>query len=208
MARALTGLSPWRWQARWWERRPARVRELEGASLREDRTIRRLGADEIERNPDLHAFAASYGIEPEDLLAYLASAEGGFGCYRLAVLFLLPPDVAPPRVYCLDGPRGRAGSEHRTSQVELCLYYREDPAERRWKPEDGLRRLFDLARRHVTGEYIWQKTGAWPVQEAPHGETEPARWDPSLALGPLRKPGRNEPCTCGSARKAKRCCWR
>ena len=208
MAWALTELSPRRWQARWWERLPARVQALEGASLREDRTIRRLDAEEIERNRDLHAFAASNGIEPEDLLAYLAWAEGRFGRYRLAALFLLPPDLARPAVLCLDGPRGEAASKHRTSQVELCLYYKDDPPERRWQPQDGLRRLFDLARRHVTGEHIWRQTGAWPVQEAPHGETEPAPRNPSLALGPLRKPSRNQPCTCGSGRKAKRCCWR
>jgi hypothetical protein len=194
--------------ARWWEWLPARVRALEGASLREDRTIRRLTAEEIERNRDLRTFVESHKIEAEDPLVYVAHAEGGFGRYRLAVIFLFPPDIAPPRIYCLDGPRGTAASEHRTSEVELCLHYKDDPGERRWKPEDGLRRLFDLARRHVTGEYISRETGAWPIEEAPHGETEPARPDPSLALPPLRKPGRNEPCTCGSGRKAKRCCWR
>ena len=188
MAGSLDQLPEQRKYARWWEWLPARVRALEGVSLREDPTIRRLGAEEIDRNRDLRAFVESQQIEPEDLLAYVAYAEGGFGRYRLAATFLFPPDIAPPTVYCLDGPRGRAASEHRTSEVELCLYYKEDPDERRWKPEDGLRRLFDLARRHVTGEYLWRRTGAWPVEEAPHGETEPARPDrpPGILRGALR----------------------
>jgi SEC-C motif len=208
VAGSLAELPEQRKYARWWEWLPAPVRALEGASLREDPTIRRLDAEEIERNRDLRTFVESHQIEPEDLLVYMAYAEGGFGRYRLAAIFLLPPDIAPPTVCCLDGPRGSAASEHRLTETELCLYYKDDPDERRWKPEDGLRRLFDLARRHVTGEHLWRKTGAWPVEEAPHGETEPARSDPSLALPLLRKPGRNEPCTCGSGRKAKRCCWR
>jgi hypothetical protein len=194
--------------ARWWEQLPERVRALEGASLREDRTIRRLAAEEIDRNLDLRAFVEHLGIGPGDLLAYMAYAEGRFGRYRLVALFPLPPDVCDPVVLCLDGPRGGAASEHRIEELQLCLYYKDDPNERRWTPRDGLRRLFDLARRHVTGEYIWRATGKWPVEEAPHGETEPAPSDPSLALPPVRRPGRNEPCTCGSGRKSKRCCWR
>jgi hypothetical protein len=208
MADGIDDLPDSRRHARWWEWLPARVRALEGAGMREDRTIRRLGADEIECNSDLRAYVESQCIEPADLLAYLGYAEGGFGRYRLAAVFLYPPDIAPPSVCCLDGPRGPAASVHRMSDVELCLYYWDDPDERRWKAEDGLRRLFDLARRHVTGEYIWRMTGAWPVVEAPHGEAAPAPPDARLALPPLRKPSRNEPCTCGSGRKAKRCCWR
>jgi uncharacterized protein YecA (UPF0149 family) len=50
--------------------------------------------------------------------------------------------------------------------------------------------------------------GQWPIEEAPHGEAEPAAPDPSILLPQLKKPGRNEPCTCGSGRKSKKCCWR
>lgn len=194
--------------ARWWEWSPQRLQALEGASLREDRTIRRLHADEIDRNPDLRRFVEWLGIDPGDLLVYEAAADGGFGRFRLAAIFLFPPDQDAPRVFCLDGPRGSDASVHRNGEVELCLWYKDDPDERRWKPGDGLLRLVDLARRHVTGEYIWRVTERWPVQEAPHGETEPAALNPSVALPPLRKPGRNERCSCGSGRKAKRCCWR
>jgi len=207
MAGALDNLPKQRKYARWWEWLPTRLHALEGFSLREDRTIRRLAPDEIEANRDLRAFVESHAIEPEDLLVYVAYADGRFGRYRLAALFLYPPDIDPPKVYCLDGPRGPAASEHRNSAVELCLYYKHDPPERRWTPKDGLRRLFDLARRHVTGEYIYRMIGRWPFQEAPHGETEPAPSDPRLALPPPGDPGRNKPCTCGSGRKAKKCCW-
>lgn len=194
--------------ASWWRTRPAEVAALEGASLREDRTIRRLRADELERNADLRTILDQYGIAAADLLAYVAYADGPFGRYRVAAVFILPPAVFPPAVYCLDGPRGASASVHRNGETELCLFYRGDPDERRWTPADGLRRLFDLARRHLVGEHIAREQGSWPIEEAPHGETEPARPDPRLALPPLRRPGRNEPCSCGSGLKAKRCCWR
>lgn len=194
--------------ARWWEWLPARVAALEGQSLRHDKTIRRLSPDEIGRNADFMAFARACEVEPGDLLAYIAHAEGGFGRSRIAAVFLVPPDVGNPHVLCLDGPRGSAASEHRNGETELCLFYKDDPPERRWTHRDGLCRLFDLARRHVTGEYIARTRGAWPIEEAPHDETDPAACDPSLALPRLRKPRRNELCPCGSGRKAKRCCWR
>ncbi len=193
---------------RWWEWLPARRLALEGVSLQADRTIRRLSGAEIDRNRDLRALVDRLSVEPDDLLVYLAHAEGRFGRYRLAVICPYPPDILMPRVFCLDGPRGTDASEHRNSEVELCLFYKDDPTERRWTPDDGLGRLFDLARRHVTGEYIYRETGSWPFEEAPHGETEPAPRDMSLALERVRKPGRNEPCPCGSGRKSKRCCFR
>jgi SEC-C motif len=201
-------LSDRRKHVRWWDWLPARLTALEGSSLREDRTIRRLTPEEIERNNNLQQLSETCEVEPGDLLAYVAHAEGGFGRYRLAAVFLVPPDIARPHVLCLDGPRGREASDHRMGEVELCLFYKDDPPERRWTHRDGLVRLFDLARRHVTGEHIARTEGSWPIEEAPHGDTDPAPSDPALALPPVRKPGRNEPCPCGSGRKSKRCCWR
>ncbi len=61
---------------RWWEKRPDQLRALEELSLPQDRTIRRLDADEIERNRDLRTFVEAIGIHAEDDLAYLAFAEG------------------------------------------------------------------------------------------------------------------------------------
>ena len=199
----------WRCTVRWWEAQPARVAALEGMSLRLDSTAARLGAEEVDRNPDLRRLAAErLGVEPEDLLVYGALADGPFGRYRLAAVFPLPPGAQDPYVFCLDGPRGVLASPHRNGEAELCLYYKRDPSERRWGEDNGLLRLLDLARQHVTAEYVWRATGRWPIDEAPHGETEPAPPDPSLAVSPLRPPRRNDPCPCGSGSKAKRCCFR
>lgn len=186
----------------------ARVAALEGTSLKLDHTIVRLEDDEIYRNQDLRRLVETLDIEPEDLLVYRALADGPYGRYRLAAVFFVPLDVGDPRVLCLDGPRGMEASEHRNGEAALCLYYKDDPPERRWRERDGIVRLFDLARQHVAAEYIWRKTGTWPIDEAPHGETESASPDSLLALPALRSPRRNDPCPCGSDRKAKRCCFR
>lgn len=196
-----------RCRVRWWEVQPARVAALEEPSLELDRTIVRLDVDEIDRIRDLRRIVEALDIEPDDLLVYRAIVDGSFGRYRLAAAFLFPPDMRDPLVLCLDGPRGAQASRHRNSDAELCLYYKDDPPERRWKEDDGLLRLFDLARQHITAEHLWRKTRRWPIDEAPHGETEPAPPDPSLALPPLRLPRRKGPCPCESGRKAKRCCF-
>ena len=65
--------------------------------------------------------------------------------------------------------------------AELCLYYRDDPPERRWTLEHGLLGLFDIARTHVANECEWRDTGRWPGVDAPHGTTSPARPDQSIA---------------------------
>jgi hypothetical protein len=181
---------------------------MEHPSLELDPTIARLEGDEVDRNPDLRRFAEGLRVEPEDLLAYLAPVDGPFGRYRLAAVFPLAPDAVEPTVMCLDGPRGIWSSKHRNGPTELCLYYEDDPPERRWTERLGILRLFDLARRHVAAEHVWRKTRRWPTEEAPHGRHEPVPPDPSLALKPLRKPGRNVPCPCGSGEKSKRCCFR
>jgi len=173
-----------------------------------DSTISRLGRDEIDRNRDLRRLVGKLGVEPEDMLAYRALADGAFGRYRVAAVFPRPPDETDPMVLCLDGPRGKEASRHRNSETALCLYYWDDPSERRWTESDRLIRLFDLARQHLACEHIFRETGRWPIDEAPHGETVPAPPDPSLALPPLRWPNRNRPCPCGSGRKANRCCFR
>lgn len=196
-----------RCRARWWEVQPERVTELEGPSFGLDPTLRRLGAGEIRRNQDLHDVCRRLGVEAEDLLAYQALADGPFGRYRVAAVFPLPPDKMDPLVLCLDGPRGQQASLHRNGDAILCLYYKDDPPERRWRVRDRLIRLFGLARQHLACEYIFRKTGNWPINEAPHGETTPAHSDPSKALPPIQWPRRNRACPCDSGRKAKRCCF-
>lgn len=194
--------------ARWWEIQPGRVAALEGPSFGLDPTISRLGAKEILRNKDLRDLAGRLGAEPERLLAYRALADGPFGRYRVAAVFPCPPAKKDPIVLCLDGPRGGEASEHRNGEAALCLYYKDDPPERRWNEEDRLVRLFDLARQHLACEHVFRETGRWPIDEAPHGETRPASHDPSLRLPPLRWPNPNRLCPCGSGSKAKRCCLR
>lgn len=198
----------WRCRVRWWEVQKSRVTALEHPSLEMDPTITKLDGDEVDRNPDLRRITGRLGVEPEDLLAYRAPADGPFGRYRLVAVFPLPPDIRDPAVLCLDGPRGPRSSKHRNGPAELCLYYEDDPPERRWTEDLGLLRLFDLARRHVTAEHIWRETERWPTEEAPHGRSEPVLPDPSLALAPLLRPGRNSPCPCGSGLKTKRCCFK
>ncbi|MDX6602999.1 MAG: hypothetical protein QOF13_2201 [Solirubrobacterales bacterium] len=199
--------------AQWWRRRPDVVRHIEGDCWQRDFSLSRLAPAEIVRNPDLRPLAANAGVLPTDLLAYSAIAAGRFGIYRIAALFPLEPDDAQPltrpRVYCLDGPRGLAASEHRHSDIELCLYFPHDPPERRWNLDQGLWRLLGLARQHLICEEYVRRTGEpWPIDAAPHGPTEPLESDPSLALGLPSRPGRNELCSCGSGKKSKVCCCR
>ncbi len=66
----------------------ARVAELEDPSLKLDHTIVRLEDDEIDRDRDLHRHVEVLDVEPEDLLVYQALADGPYGRYRLAAVFL------------------------------------------------------------------------------------------------------------------------
>lgn len=193
--------------ARWWEIQPEQVAVLEGPSFGLDPTISRLGGKEILRNKDLRDFIGRLGVAPSDLLAYRALADGPFGRYRVVAVCPHPPGKSDPVVLCLDGPRGNEASEHRNGEAILCLYYWNDPPERRWTADDRLIRLFDLARQHLACEHVFRETGAWPIDEAPHGETHSAPSDPTLRLPILRWPNRNSPCPCGSGRTARRCCF-
>ena len=170
------------WEVRW---------QLEHQSMLVDSTIALLTLREMRRLPDVVTHAERGSVRLWDLLAYSALAETGDGRLRLVAIFPGHPDTAHPDVLCLDGPRT---SKHRNPPFEdgvfgksatLCLYYRQDPKERRWTPEHGLLGLFDIARVHVTNEHIWRRTGNWPSEDAPHGLTAPAQEDPSLALPPL-----------------------
>jgi hypothetical protein len=132
-------------------------------------------------------------IAAHDLLAYEATAGGRYGLVRVAALFPLSPfEGYHPEVFALDGDRR---SKHRNPPFDngeegvsahLCLYFRNDPIERQWTVEDGLVRLFDLARRHLEAEYIWRQTEKWPVEDATHGRARPASRKPHLKLPPLR----------------------
>lgn len=194
---------------RWWLGQRGLKEQLEGDSLRFDPTIVELSVGQMDQIPRLRDYVTGkFGLALDDVLAYMAPATGPFGHYRLVALFPVPPGVLDPIMICIDGPTGRDASEHRNDDLALCLYFPRDPPERRWKPFDGLLRLFDLGRRHLLGEYILRNTGRWPIEEAPHGEGAPAAPDNSITLGPPTRPARNERCPCGSGMKSKRCCFR
>lgn len=176
------GLSVGRERLRWWSSRLIDIYRLEHPSCDADPTIARLRPFEIERHPWLRPLYESAGGYPWDMLAWEAQATGRFGIYRLIAAFPTPPDERP-RVFCPDGP---GASDHRYGALELCLYYPGDPPERRWAPDQGLLGLFDMGRAHLAAEELRRADGGpWAIDAAPHGDTPPARCDPSLQLAPL-----------------------
>jgi hypothetical protein len=76
-----------------------------------------------------------------------------------------------PRVWAQVG----ASSKHRMpGDGALCLWYPQDPLERRWTSEKGLLDLLDIIVDHLLYEAHWRATGAeqgghWPGDEAEHG---------------------------------------
>lgn len=159
--------------------------------MRRDCTIAKLSPLEMRSMVEVAAYAERRGVELYDLLAYSANADGPDGRVRLVALFPGPPEAVHPDVLCLDGPRE---SDHRNPPFDdgvfgksgvLCLYFRRDPRERRWRPENGLLGLFDLARLHLVNEHAWRRWQRWPGEEAPHGDAVPAEPDPSLAIAPI-----------------------
>lgn len=164
---------------------------LEEHAQRVDPTIVRLPLSTVRDVPVLRRYFAGFGVPPWDVWAYAAPAEGPWPERRLVAVFKRHPvesnrREADPAILCLDGPRK---SPHRYAEAEgcrLCVWYPDDPPERRWHVGDGLVRLFDLARLHVLAEHVWRKRGGrdedWPIEWADHGPTLPAESEPSLAL--------------------------
>lgn len=73
-----------------------------------------------------------------------------------------------------------ASSKHRMPDDALCLFYPNDPDDRRWTHTDGLAVLFEIVRHHLLYEDYWRATGGygdgegngegiWLGDEAPHG---------------------------------------
>lgn len=177
----------------WWCRDLQALHRLESPSTRLDPTISNLQLTTLRRNPDLRGFCERSGITPLYMLGYQAIAEGPYGLVRVAALFPLNPfGGGDPEAFALDGDRR---SLHRNPPYDngiegvsagLCLYFRNDPPERRWRPENGLVGLFDLARRHLACEHIWREKGYWPVEDAEHGElASPVKPRPELAIPPV-----------------------
>ena len=70
-----------------------------------------------------------------------------------------------PSVFA-DGPQK---SPHRYSDDSLCMWYPQDPIERKWVFEDGLLALLGLIMAHMFREAWWRETGEWLGEEIPHG---------------------------------------
>lgn len=69
---------------------------------------------------------------------------------------------------------------HRNPTGEYCLFYARDDPALTWRPEDGLEELLAITQRHVAAEeYARRHDGAWPVEDAPHGE-------PAVGTHPIR----------------------
>lgn len=166
----------------------------------QDASIYRAHPRQLRQHPEVRGYLADWNVQAGWVLAYYATADGLFGRSRLLAMFLIDPwesrydiSLRAPIVFALDGPRTSlhrnalpAGVATSPGSPYLCLYFTGDPDERRWKPSDGLVRLFDLARRHLAAEHAWRLTGKWPIEQAPHGNARPAPTRPSLLLPPLR----------------------
>jgi hypothetical protein len=179
-------LNPARPKFRWWTEHWPLIWQLEQHAMALDPHLRRLPLALVDRHPGVRRYVEAWGVPPWDVIGWQTDAEGPWRQRRLVALAPRPPWQADPKVLCLDDP---TDSLHRNGPLELCLYYERDPDERRWKVNDGLVRLFDLARAHVWSEHIWRRRGRkdsdWPALQAIHGYGAPARANPDLALPPV-----------------------
>jgi hypothetical protein len=91
----------------------------------------------------------------------------GFDSRMVEILFSTKAMVYP-RVYA-DGPDG---SPHRYrvdgEESRLCIWYPDDPPERRWLFDDGLHRLLGLIAAHLFREAWWREYGEWLGPVSPH----------------------------------------
>jgi hypothetical protein len=50
---------------------------------------------------------------------------------------------------------------HTYGRGRLCMWYPDDPPEKRWRKSDGLLKLIDTAVMHLFKEYYFRETGEW-----------------------------------------------
>jgi hypothetical protein len=83
---------------------------------------------------------------------------------RLAIIFNGPPSRTSPIVMA-DGPRTMRHRFATYRPSALCLWYAKDHPTMRWRLEDGLANLIDLARVHLVREAWFRETGIWSGPE-------------------------------------------
>jgi hypothetical protein len=84
------------------------------------------------------------------------------------------PEPSPARIYA-DGPEAsphRYGPTPKDPRLALCVWYPEDPPERRWVWQDGLLSLVEMVRIHLFKEAYWREKAVWLGEEAPHSGPE------------------------------------
>jgi hypothetical protein len=104
----------------------------------------------------------------------------GYETRRVTILFQSPGGRIP--VVNVDG----RSSPHRYTDGSLCMWFPNDPPERRWVFDDGLLMLITQIAVHLFKEAWWRETGGdsttgavgeWLGDEAPHGGPN----DPTMA---------------------------
>ena len=63
----------------------------------------------------------------------------------------------------------------------LCLEYPFDPPHLRWHWSDGLVPYLRMVQRHLWSEEYWRRHGAWPIEDAPHGDRPDGAAHPILS---------------------------
>ena len=64
-----------------------------------------------------------------------------------------------------DGP---TASPHRYDTHRLCIWYPDDPHDKRWVFDDGLLMLLGMVTAHLFREAWWRETGEWLGPEVGH----------------------------------------
>jgi hypothetical protein len=141
----------------WWAPFERDARRQYGDDLRVD-----LALDKVTYRVDLEVRGL---IEPVPV-RIVFFADPPYDTYSLA-----PEDY--PRVWA----DADDTSPHRMPDRSLCLYYPQDPIDRRWHSGLGLNSLLNLICDHVFFEHYWRSTGGhhhgvWLGPEAGHGLPE------------------------------------
>lgn len=130
----------------WTETPAGRIRfihEVRGCDL----PVRAIATDRQHRG----GFAVEVHVKPP-----------GVPVRRVRIYFHRGGEVPTVRV---DGP---TESPHRYEDGSLCMWYPDDPPDRRWVHRHGARALLGHIAAHLVREEWWRRTGEWAGEEAPH----------------------------------------